>query len=280
MKSIVKVFLIINILVLSACERMITDVDIDPGRKKLVVHSYLYPGMDTVKVMLTSSLLLYSSTELCQGPSNNEVDDAQIVIRNKNIEYPLTYNDSIKQYISTELEIKKGETYNLYVKASEGEELFASCTVPGENPPDIEILSIQSDTYGGKIINFRFRDLNGQGHYYRICGVYKYFYAPEPESFHLYSIYMDKGEEFVTDINKDGEYFIYKTNWIYLDEEPNPVTLFLALTDIHYYNYHRSVFNFDGENPFSEPSPVYSNIEGGLGFFAAFNGSTIEVDLE
>jgi len=55
---------------------------------------------------------------------------------------------------------------------------------------------------------------------------------------------------------------------------------FLALTDIHYYNYHRSVFNFDGENPFSEPSPVYSNIEGGLGVFAAFNGSTIEVDLE
>ncbi len=100
--------------------------------------------------------------------------------------------------------------------------------MPGENPPDIEILSIQSDTYGGKIINFRFRDINGQGHYYRICGVYKYFYAPEPESFHLYSIYMDKGEEFVTDINKDGEYFIYKTNWIYLDEEPNPVTLFFS----------------------------------------------------
>ncbi len=39
---------------------------------------------------------------------------------------------------------------------------------------------------------------------------------------------MDKGEEFVTDINKDGEYFIYKTNWIYLDEEPNPVTLFFS----------------------------------------------------
>ncbi len=114
MKSIVKVFLIINILVLSACERMITDVDIDPGRKKLVVHSYLYPGMDTVKVMLTSSLLLYSSTELCQGPSNNEVDDAQIVIRNKNIEYPLTYNDSIKQYISTELEIKKKARLIIY----------------------------------------------------------------------------------------------------------------------------------------------------------------------
>jgi hypothetical protein len=42
--------------------------------------------------------------------------------------------------------------------------------------------------------------------------------------------------------------------------------------DEHYYRYHRSLTErHDYTNPFTEPYLIYSNIEGGLGCFGAYN---------
>jgi hypothetical protein len=47
--------------------------------------------------------------------------------------------------------------------------------------------------------------------------------------------------------------------------------VYLLNTCKPYYQYHKSLENYnDGENPFAEPTPIYSNIEGGLGVFAAY----------
>ena len=283
MKNSIFLFLIIGVIFFSACQSMISEVDIEGGQKKLIVHSYIYPGMDTVKVMLTSSSPLYSTTQLAQGPSSLEVKDAQVVIRNRNNEFPLIYDNFYKQYISTELEINAGETYHLEIITPSGEKITASCTVPDEEPPAIEVSTIlvSPDFPYEKVINFSFRDLEGEGHFYRVTGVYKIQYGPEPQDFWWNTIYMQMGEEFVSDKNKDGQSFLYKTvQMITFEEEYYVPKLFIALTDKHYYNYHRSIAKFEGEDPFSEPAPIYSNIEGGLGVFAAFNGSSIDVDLE
>jgi hypothetical protein len=47
--------------------------------------------------------------------------------------------------------------------------------------------------------------------------------------------------------------------------------------DENYYQYLRSLGNYKQDSKFTEPTPVYTNIEGGLGCFAAFN-SAIFID--
>jgi hypothetical protein len=47
--------------------------------------------------------------------------------------------------------------------------------------------------------------------------------------------------------------------------------IYLLNTDKAYYDYQKSLEKYNsGEDPFTEPSPVYSNISGGLGIFAAY----------
>jgi hypothetical protein len=42
--------------------------------------------------------------------------------------------------------------------------------------------------------------------------------------------------------------------------------------DVNYFKYHRSLQQrLDTENPFTEPSIIYTNIKGGLGCFGAYN---------
>lgn len=50
------------------------------------------------------------------------------------------------------------------------------------------------------------------------------------------------------------------------------ITMELYNADEHYYRYHRSLTErHDYTNPFTEPYLIYSNIEGGLGCFGAYN---------
>ena len=51
------------------------------------------------------------------------------------------------------------------------------------------------------------------------------------------------------------------------------IYLQLLNTDISYYEFHRSLRQQRGDTPFTEPSLVYTNVEGGLGVFAGYNQS-------
>ncbi|TDB68094.1 DUF4249 domain-containing protein [Arundinibacter roseus] len=53
------------------------------------------------------------------------------------------------------------------------------------------------------------------------------------------------------------------------------ISLLLLNTDAPYYLFHKSVQDARQDNPFSEPSLVYSNVTNGLGVFAGFNQSTL-----
>lgn len=54
--------------------------------------------------------------------------------------------------------------------------------------------------------------------------------------------------------------------------------VYLSTTDSHYYQYHTSLDNFIGDDFFSEPAKVYTNIENGYGVFAAKNSYILLMD--
>lgn len=51
------------------------------------------------------------------------------------------------------------------------------------------------------------------------------------------------------------------------------INLLLNTTDKAYYEFHRSLRQARNDNPFTEPSLVYTNVQGGLGVFAGYNQS-------
>ncbi|MFC5412134.1 DUF4249 domain-containing protein [Larkinella bovis] len=67
-----------------------------------------------------------------------------------------------------------------------------------------------------------------------------------------------------------------------ISRRPVTLTLMLLHVDKNYYDYHRTLQqqnDIEG-NPFSEPVLVATNIEGGLGCFAAYNRSALAVTLK
>jgi hypothetical protein len=52
----------------------------------------------------------------------------------------------------------------------------------------------------------------------------------------------------------------------------------LTKGDEAYYQYHRSLFSFEGDNPFAEPVRLYSNVNGGLGVVAGFSMQRVEIE--
>ncbi|MEP0548141.1 MAG: DUF4249 domain-containing protein [Rhodothermales bacterium] len=64
--------------------------------------------------------------------------------------------------------------------------------------------------------------------------------------------------------------------------ERDPVVVTLAVLDDDYVRYQQTLAlqDINGDNPFAEPVRIHSNVEGGLGVFAGYAGSSVVVDIE
>jgi hypothetical protein len=113
-----------------------------------------------------------------------------------------------------------------------------------------------------------------------------------------YLINQEPGSDFITDYRQDGKVLNFvKTgiNMGFYDDNPTQnnnqnqpktishnLSIFVATTDKAYYQYNKSVGSGRGlndDNPFAEPVLTYSNINGGLGVFAGYNMTRVDVDL-
>ena len=160
------------------------------------------------------------------------------------------------------------------------------------------------------VTSFAWDDPAGQADYYRVR-VYEEQEVPffnfnpttktyvenrERIQFFFYSRQNDEGRTgLVNDINLDGttlssgqfektfnNSFYFSYSFPVVDGkrlipsrgvESLGVFLLLNHTDFAYYEFHRSLERFSGDNPFVEPSLIYTNVKGGFGVFAGFNQS-------
>ena len=277
------IFLLLSIASLTACESMISDVAVPESKPKLVINGYISTENDTLKVKIQKSRPLYSHSNGYEY-GYPVVTDATVKISDGTKSISLLYNDIEKQYLALTdtFGIEAGQTYHLEVHTSDGEIATASCTIPMNTPPEIEIINIE--TYNDyenseKVVSFRFKDLDGANDYYHVAAGMQFSNGFDGKYYD--DIYFETGEPFVSDVNKEGGYFIFKTSRLYIqDSVPPDLQLFIAVTDENYYNYHRSIYNYQGDNPFSEPTPVFTNITGGVGVFGSYVGRTISIDLK
>ena len=89
--------------------------------------------------------------------------------------------------------------------------------------------------------------------------------------------YLARADEYVKDVLDNGEEIsknLYLSSYgPDISGEGIPYAVYLLNVDETYYRYHKTSSLISGDDPFSEPVQVYTNVENGLGCFCSFNGS-------
>ncbi len=267
-------------IIFLSCERDVNNVKLPEFKQKLVITSFISPS-DTVSYFLvTSNKKIYGelNTEEPLGPMKG-------YLSNGSSEVALDEIGNGFRITRKKMPVEYGRTYRLRISSEKGLSSEATCTVPPERNFNIkaDTFSVVHQSPGPIVYTFRsteftltLTDIAGEENFYRISGrVTDYF--TDQFSGTTYKIINDPGfeEEYFTDEGMDGKEIIQKTNISSSADFYSRDSAFLEIalfnTEKSYYLYHRSLDNYnDGENPFTEVTPVYSNISGGLGVFTSY----------
>ncbi|QHT67755.1 DUF4249 domain-containing protein [Rhodocytophaga rosea] len=278
-----------------ACEKEVSNIKIPQSPPKLVIAAFISPQDTILQVSVGKSLPVLGKGNL----SFENIRDAVVVMSDGTNSVTLSLIEGRSGYTTdaSNLPIIPGQTYFLTVSNSEGMQATASCTVPITQNNTLEIISDSTENEsGGKeyFMQLKWKDTPGEINYYRVFAETQTAYLfPNDGSgggnvtTRYEDIYWD-GTQFYSDSRLDGAAFssskgsLYSLGYIGKDPNVYSATLhgYLFNTDEPYYRYHQSVRNNSNENPFAEPTPIYSNVSGGLGVFAAYNRSTVSVRLK
>lgn len=296
-----------------SCESMVNDLGPDklPNiESKLAVECYISPQSEEIMVRVTESQPLF-------GPSTYRpihIKNATVTISGDIGSIQIPYYDSTSYRISTEkFKIEAGKKYELVV--TDGKRTVkASCVVPAKL---VQLKSYAIDTvfnreYEGDTsvrVKIAWHDIKGESNYYMLRGyVETEITLPgfdeetgwmQPKRMINKSLFSyDYQDNIWSDTNVDGITFesptfhvrlerkfysefngpqgeFYK---IYSDPAFTKVQFEILNLDENYYRFFKSVKGSrDDDNPFIEPTLTYSNVEGGLGCFGAYNNAIFSV---
>ena len=247
---------------------------------KLYVFSVISPNLKTTTVEIKRNQPL-------SGLSSSRavyVDNATVKIVAGKDTITLWYDAAYEIYrVSADtLLIKPKATYQLFVTTPDGLKAQSECTVPDTllKTADLKVYYNNSkDVAGDSSFSalLTFKNLEGEGDFYDVIYEdYNYYSNPATiNSVSSWGLFQGKNALGSTLSTKEQTYYPqYRFN-----KTQRLSFLKLLLTDENYYRYHQTVRDFQRarENPFAEDSPVFSNIKGGLGIFAAFTRKNLSL---
>jgi len=296
-------FLALLSLAVAGCETLVNDVD--PSRlpksdNKLVIHGYLAPQDTLLEIIVGFSNPVIGSDLGFFRDNLVSIPNATVTLSNQNRSVNLVLDPKLRNYVvrASNMPILAGQTYNLKVTFN-NLSVESSCTIPRAVAiKEVREDSVAAQSFGGqpnvnrpkdRTYRIFWQDPAGQADYYRVSG---YLYQVQrfqtgmnqfqehpqidPISFRTGSqtgdLYADTGKDGTLMASAIGRLnnFWFGNNVSIL---PNTrrIQLSLIACEKAYYDYHRLVDSFDGDNPFAEPTLIPSNIKGGLGCFAGYN---------
>lgn len=307
--------LVTSLFLLSGCGSLRREVDPDRLNReaaKLVVTCFLSPQDTVLAVKITRSQPVLGE-EIRYPYNGTNVSNATVALGVSGKSVMLRYDSQLGYYgvNSQQLPIVTGQTYTLSVQTPAGEQATSTCTIP----VPVNLTSVTFDTLtdnqsGGQYRNKRYyvigrwQDLAGQANFYQVKGELRYIpqctgcqtnpnYKETEQNSTLY--FNDNSNGLQTDRGKEGKEMISDRAFVgsyYFGSTPQSgfgsqyksatLTINLLNTDQAYYQYQDAVArqSQSSDNPFAEPVPVPSNIQGGLGCFAGYNRSTMTLKLK
>jgi hypothetical protein len=260
---------------LFSCEKEVKTGSIPEFEQKLVLSSFISPADTVSTIYVSSNKRIYGDLDIIESLGN-----LTGTISNGIKEYSLFRTTVGFKFNNTDFRIEEGKTYNLKVSSSNGLIAEGSCSVPYKRNLHITVDTafsaigpVDRPVYKTLTATVSITDSPGEENYYRVsCRqdmYYKYAGKPYHSKYYQNSI----KNEFSSDKGKDGENMELGSFGLYSfsQNDSSFLSIFILNTNKAYYDYHVSLQKYSGgDDPFTEVSPVYTNINGGLGIFAAY----------
>jgi len=294
--GIAKTWLLGTLLWLTACERD-ANVEVPATAAKLVLSCFLSPQDTVLKVTVKKSVPIYNKPNV--DNQNAWVDDATVTLSDGTTTVRLALvraNTGTYTTRATNLPVLSGKTYFLNVTAPGGFQAKAFCTIPAQAHNAITNIGLDASLMNGGIVyeyslSVEWQDAPGEGDYYRLFAerpgsIQRGFNPTNPEKPDTlyYPINFEQGEEYTRDLGQEGRRFLVKNGKFTSLFDPSgmgqtdglerKINVVLLTTDRGYYEYHRALKNYLGDNPFSEPILLFSNVKGGLGIMSGYQRVT------
>lgn len=284
-KSLKTIPLLLGMLSLAACEdglgglfRREANHARVPYEPKPVVVGFISPQDTMVRVQVR-----YSEPSVGFVPDDrrdsDDIENATVTLSNgeKTVTLPYDPRGWKDFHISTrEFAIEPGRTYLLKVTTPDGMRAEAACTVPASR---VDFQTVRTSRDRDSSMTLRWQDIAGQRNYYSLFGQ---VIDRRPDG--TRRIASESGYHGLSDENNDGGTITspkmgFGTTQYYSDGSGQLVEMVVCTTDWHYYEFHRTLENqrYANENIFAEPSPIYTNVAGGLGVFAGYNQLRIRI---
>lgn len=270
MNKLFNIITLLFLVFLFSCTKEVY-VEIPDNNPKLVINSYLTPNIDTIKVWVSKSTPLYHVYD----ENNQMVSNALVEISNNQSTWttiPFDVNTNSYLIFTSEFPIIENQKYYIRVSAPNFETVESSLTIPIFENINFRYIKYENrlsewgDT--SRLITYKFNDPSGKNNFYAFNAIVRR-YEPENQYSYTSELYVDNGSWVMTDKNRDGkEISITFNGWDV--HTGDTVQISVMQTDEAFYLFHSSLDNYGGDNPFTEATPIYSNIKNGLGVFAGY----------
>ena len=261
----------------SACEEEVRHVKLPPFEQKLVIASFISPSDSICFVTVSSNRRLYGELNDFEssGSLSGTISDGNTT---------LTLDSALTglKFRNSKIKTEPGKTYRLKVMSDKGLSAEGECTVPQQRDFMIKadtssvLHSIPGyNTWREFNIDISFNDFPGEVNYFRLNGTFTGYMTPEePGKTEIVRRQLSFSKELFTD-NEAGSGSVIKSSTglgqSFSNYDSAFIKIYLLNTEKSYYLYHKSLEDYNsGDDPFSEVTPVYSNITGGLGVFTSF----------
>ena len=271
-KNIFKLFIGLSIT-LFACESD-PQVEIPFEPTKLVLTSFLDPSSDTNIVHLSKSDHIFDS----QSSFYDDliISNGTIKITDGTNDFTLRYDNNNKYYFFRRNDFNLDYSKNYTITASAiNQTVSKQVQTLDSNKVNIVSFSIDQSNYTDDFGTYKvykarveFKDPPNENNFYRIylSPIYEDIFNPGEEYDYFYDIYSNT---LISDEGRNGSNIVAFTEHGEYDSGfGNNITgfrIYIYKVDEDVYKYVKSLKNYTGDDPFSEPSLIYSNVPGGLG---------------
>lgn len=240
-----------------------------------VVYCYLCPNDSLIRVKVNYSIPLF---EHSNHNSFDPVSNAVVRISSNQNSIIIPFNNNTKYYeISTAIfPVLYGTNYQLSVNMSDGTMASAQTSVPSSNVliSNSTCQNIENQLGSGKLFKLFFNDPVNSNNFYRMAIVSAQKLTSQTDT-----TFIDSGIiELLSDINYNGTTLSMQANFFSQKNSDSLLyhNVYLINCSKEYYNFHKSLLNYTGDSPFSEPSLTYTNVKNGFGCFGAFTRDNIK----
>lgn len=274
------IFLIVLLALFSSCEDMVTNVDVPASESHYVIHSYLSPEDTAVTVYIDRSDPVF-------GNSDNDtswISQAHVLING--IELLRVSDYKVKFSLPADsLPIVAGQTYAVSLNIGTETVCSGVCTVPlnrnesvlYKGIDSVEYDSFEGSSYYDYYILYSFTDIAAEENFYRIAAEVSYVDPYSGDTF-VFTTYPESSQYIKDIVFSGGELsdrlFLGGTE---ASDGISGLKLILYTSDENYFHYHRAILSQGGDDPFSEPVIVPTNIDNGLGCVAGYRKYVLNV---